>query len=131
MIRMIYHFLDSRTMVIRNGFTESTERTVTGGSPQGTKLGNVLFCLTVEGIHEKWNNNQIERPISPIAENTRVQLEIDSPLAALPAEHRRQDITSTPCLNETINRNFSVLNCGITNKLNCISEDSFETTMGL
>ena len=41
-LRMIYNFLHNRTMVIKNGFKLSTERDVTGGSPQGTKLGNVF-----------------------------------------------------------------------------------------
>ena len=53
-LRMVFNFLKGRTMVVRNGFRESTVRSVNGGSPQGTKLGNVLFCLTVEGIHEDW-----------------------------------------------------------------------------
>ena len=30
----------------------STERGIKGGAPQGTELGNILFCLTVEDIEE-------------------------------------------------------------------------------
>ena len=47
---MIYHFLSGRKMCIKNGYKMSKPRNITGGSPQGTKLGNVLFCITVEDI---------------------------------------------------------------------------------
>ena len=77
-IRMVYSFLKGRTMLVKNGFKYSEERKVTGGSPQGTKLGNLLFCLTVEGIHEQWNINQeIERPMSPV-QNVNAELRLPS-----------------------------------------------------
>ena len=37
-------------MYIKNGHTLSTRRKVNGGAPQGTKLGNLLFCLTLETL---------------------------------------------------------------------------------
>ena len=43
-ILMIYHFLKGRQMHIRDGQLLSTSRNMTGGAPQGTKLGNFLFC---------------------------------------------------------------------------------------
>ena len=73
--------------MVRNGFKESSVRHVTGGSPQGTKLGNVLFCLTVEGIHEKWNEDAIPTaPSTPIAMATAsaTSFSVMSPLAAVP-----------------------------------------------
>ena len=65
-LKMVFNFLHERTMVVKNGFKESKERKVTGGSPQGTKFGNLLFCLTVEGIHEVWNNSVRPRIYNPL-----------------------------------------------------------------
>ena len=110
-VRMIFNFLSGRTMVIRNGFTESKERIVTGGSPQGTKLGNIFLCLTVEGIHETFFTNNmlnvvdVEQDLSPVR-NPASQEVYDSPQAAVPMQHRREELHSTPCLNEIINANF-------------------------
>ena len=39
-------------MHIESGFKLSTGLNIMGGSPHGTKLGNILFCITVEGIEE-------------------------------------------------------------------------------
>ena len=76
-IKMIYNFLSNRTMVVRNGLKESMERAVTGGSPQGTKLGNVLFCLTVEGVHETWENNRtVPHPLSPVMHTEQTYLSL-------------------------------------------------------
>ena len=49
-IKMVCNFLDKRTMHIKNGHVLSKPRAVTGGSPQGTKLGNFLFCVTLEDV---------------------------------------------------------------------------------
>ena len=51
-IRMIAAFLDSRRMRVKMNRTLSTERRVLGGSPQGTKLGNFLFILTINCIED-------------------------------------------------------------------------------
>ena len=43
-------------MHVRMGNELSSERSVSGGSPQGTKLGNFLFCATLEGIEDGQSN---------------------------------------------------------------------------
>ena len=97
-IRMVYLFLKGRKMVVKNGFKMSAQRRVTGGSPQGTKLGNLLFCLTAEGIHEDWTvRNQLPAELSPIRETYLDERELNntvqaaqvqaSPLVAVPMIH--------------------------------------------
>ena len=49
-INAVYSFLKGRKMFIKDGFNLSKSREIKGGSPQGTKLGNILFCITVEDI---------------------------------------------------------------------------------
>ena len=56
-IRLVTAFLHARTMKIRNGQEFSNPRPVLGGSPQGTKLGNLLFCLTIDDIVEPLDDN--------------------------------------------------------------------------
>ena len=130
-LRMVYLFLENRTMLVRHGEMESKERSVHGGSPQGTKLGNVLFCLTVEGIHEEWPGITYE-PESQIQLPQSVPVSVPlSPMAAIPDRHRRQNMTSTPCLNDTININFRSKRHGMFNKMNCIRDDIFDESLGL
>lgn len=52
-LNMIAAFLRNRTMSVKVGQTFSTPRPVHGGSPQGTKLGNFLFAVTIDLIEEK------------------------------------------------------------------------------
>ena len=56
-IGMIYSFLSGRKMCVRSGEVVSKLRDVNGGSPQGTKLGNLLFCLTIDDITMPANNH--------------------------------------------------------------------------
>ena len=49
---MIAAFLHRRTMRIKVGTVFSAPRIVNGGSPQGTKLGNFLFTMTIDCIEE-------------------------------------------------------------------------------
>ena len=51
-IMMIASFLTNRSMRIKINSTFSTPRLVKGGSPQGTKLGNFLFIITINAIEE-------------------------------------------------------------------------------
>ena len=46
-------FLSGRSMRIKIGRTLSTPRATPGGAPQGTKAGNFLFCVTVDGIDKE------------------------------------------------------------------------------
>ena len=111
-----------------------------------TKLGNLLFCLTVEGIHEKnFMDMEIERPlseegnsftaISPVRREREEEQHsvtvFDSPLCAIPSPYRRNNMISTPCLNTNINKNFSSIRHGMHNKLNTIRDFSFDTTLGV
>ena len=125
-IRMIFNFLKDRRMVVKNGFNTSNTRKVTGGAPQGTKLGNVLFCLTVEGIHEDWtlrNGPSTELAVlSPVRHRREegtveeVERQQESPLAAIPTPYRRNPLISTPCTNMSINSNFKCLRNSMFNK---------------
>ena len=51
-LKMVFAFLRGRKMFVRNGDKTSTERAVTGGTPQGTKLGNYLFCCAIDSIEK-------------------------------------------------------------------------------
>ena len=52
MLKMVASFLSCRRMRFKVNSTLSTERPVLGGSPQGTKLGNYLFVVTINAIEE-------------------------------------------------------------------------------
>ena len=81
-LRMIYFFLRDRTMQIRNGQKLSRSRNMKGGAPQGTKLGNILFCLTVENIEEvgqaDLDNSDIVTEMSVHADNSTCSNQLDT-----------------------------------------------------
>ena len=52
-LTMVSAFLRDRTMSVKVGSTLSNLRKILGGSPQGTKLGNFLFTITIDAIEEK------------------------------------------------------------------------------
>ena len=47
---MVNAFLYGRTMSVRVGESKSVPRPVPGGSPQGSILGNFLFCVTTDSL---------------------------------------------------------------------------------
>ena len=49
-VALVSAFLFRRTMSVRLGTTYSNPRLINGGSPQGSILGNYLFCLTTDGL---------------------------------------------------------------------------------
>ena len=51
-IGMISAFLTDRKMRFKVNNQFSTERAVKGGSPQGTRLGNLLFIITIDNIED-------------------------------------------------------------------------------
>ena len=51
-IRMVGAFLNGRKMRMKINNSFSKLRPVLGGAPQGTKVGNYLFTVTIEGIKE-------------------------------------------------------------------------------
>ena len=52
-IALVSAFLCKRTMSVRVGNQYSDPRPVQGGSPQGSILGNYLFCLTTDALGER------------------------------------------------------------------------------
>ena len=52
-LAMISSFLKDRCMRFKVNNILSSERQVKGGSPQGTKLGNFLFIITIDRIEEQ------------------------------------------------------------------------------
>ena len=63
---LVYSFLQGRKMQVRSGHLLSRVRDVTGGSPQGTKLGNLLFCLAIDDIaHEVGRGEFMDNNGSP------------------------------------------------------------------
>ena len=50
-IAIVASFLRNRSMQIKMpGGSFSTSRSMPGGSPQGTKSGNILFCIAARGL---------------------------------------------------------------------------------
>ena len=47
-LRMVSAFLRGRKMMMKSGTVLSSPRQMPGGAPQGTKLGNFLFCATTD-----------------------------------------------------------------------------------
>ena len=58
-LNMVAAFLDRREMHFKVNATLSSPRHVRGGSPQGTRLGNFLFIITIEDIE-----NSVPRAIA-------------------------------------------------------------------
>ena len=49
-LRMVYSFLEGRTMKIKHNGKFSSIRSTPGGAPQGTKSGNFLFAMTADQL---------------------------------------------------------------------------------
>ena len=49
-LALISAFLFKRTMSVRIGTTFSEPKLINGGSPQGSILGNYLFCMTTDKL---------------------------------------------------------------------------------
>ena len=57
---LVHAFLWKRKMSVRLGETKSVPRPVPGGSPQGSILGNYLFCATTDQLTKNINYNTPE-----------------------------------------------------------------------
>ena len=55
-------FLENRSMRIKLSNCYSKARPMPGGAPQGTKTGNLLFCIAVSSLD---NNKSRPRPSTP------------------------------------------------------------------
>ena len=91
-------------MHIRNGQKLSLNRSVTGGSSQGTKLGNFLFCVTLEGINSNNDVPSETSPASPESSLTADLLVSEEEMLAVPDEYRRSLRGSDTI--DVINENF-------------------------
>ena len=58
---LVHAFLYQRQMSVKIGDTFSDPRIVAGGSPQGSILGNYLFCATTESLLRDVDTNQPEQ----------------------------------------------------------------------
>ena len=115
-IGMVYAFLEGRQMQVRSGNLLSTLRNVHGGSPQGTKLGNLLFCLSIDDIvHE--DPTPVVQPSSPERES------------AIPREYL-PTITSTPAPRDEHETSFDPNPFGMRNKINIIRDSILEESLG-
>ena len=111
-LNMIFSFLEERTMCVRSGQSMSSFRSVSGGSPQGTKLGNLLFCIAVDDICHDANKR---------LEGTPERQDIED---AFPEQYAPR-ITSTPI--DRNNDSFNPNPYGLREKKNVINDSvSFE-----
>ena len=110
-LALIYSFLQGRTMVVRSDGKVSSPRPVTGGSPQGTKLGNLLFCISIDDI----------------VHQSETETNLESPISAVPAEYRNpQMITSTPIRTGQHDDSFNPNPFGFRQKKNIIRDSILE-----
>ena len=124
----------------------SQARRINGESPQGTKLGNILFCLTVENIEIAGDglafgavgvdgsadvgSQEDQRCVIPRGYHS--SMDVMSPLpSAVPEEYRGTACTSTPCLNDSLNKNIFRSAQGTRNKKNVIREEVHERSIGI
>ena len=126
-LKLVYSFLRSRKMCIKNGNDYSNTRSVKGGSPQGTKLGNFLFCTTLDNIEDQKDDTIRE-------EETRAEVEedylSDENVSAVPDHYNRNDLT-LPGLNTLISANFYEESAGTRNKKNVVRDTVLEESYGL
>ena len=54
-----------------------------------------------------------------------------SPLQAVPEQYRNLQLTSTPCVNDSINSNFASTSCGMRNKKRVIRDEEHDKKIGL
>lgn len=92
-IAMIRAFLTGRVMTVKVGLARSTPRPVSGGSPQGSILGNQLFCILTDQL-----NKCIPRSVSNLStvsfENNGADMSASSgSLDVSPIARPLQDIT--------------------------------------
>ena len=136
-IRLVYNFLRGRQMHIREGVRLSNLREVNGGSPQGTKLGNFLFCVTLETLDTQSEPtadldslslfNLDATPVQPnIHEMNDSISTIDE---AVPQEYRRGEISLN--LTSEINENIKSRYSGLRNKKNVLRDTVFEDSVKL
>ena len=130
-ISTVYKFLHGRRMHVRNGQKLSKVREVSGGSPQGTKLGNLLFCVTLEsldnGERDLNDTDELEVPRN-VSVAGGVQVEEEE--SAIPEEYQRQ-MNITEDLSDQLNENLRRKNNGMFDKNNVIRDTILEHSVPL
>ena len=66
-ISLVHAFLFNRSMTVRVGKNYSAPRLVPGGSPQGSILGNFLFCVATDKLGAAGNNHSSSSVLSTSA----------------------------------------------------------------
>ena len=98
-------FLYKRTMSVRIGNSYSVPRDVPGGSPQGSILGNFLFCSTTNAFTELGGERTFELSTDTSSstetdteDSIDLNLNIQQPatLMSTPVRELRERLTSTP-----------------------------------
>ena len=113
-LKMLFAFLDGRKMRVRAGEISSSIRKVTGGAPQGTKLGNFLFCCAIDDI-ERGN----------LSGSSPGGADVSADVAAVPEQYR--PICSTPIRREdSMDQNRISNPFGLRQKKNIIRDTIIE-----
>ena len=117
-IGLVYAFLQGREMQVRAGQNFSSLRKIHGGSPQGTKLGNLLFCLSIDDImHPEDQTSDVEIQTPDSSPET-------SPPSAIPPEYRPIAV-STP-VPKSHEDSICPNPYGVRNKINVIRDTILE-----
>ena len=112
-------FLSNRVMLIRTNNVSSSVRKVPGGAPQGTKLGNFLFCCAVDDIEVNQEATRDAGEAEQIAPRTPEE-------SAVP-EHYLPNIMSTPIeRNDSQDQNRIANPFGLRQKTNIIRDTVLE-----
>ena len=60
LVTIVSSFLYNRTMVVKLGNNFSNPKKINGGSPQGSILGNYLFCITTDRLGDNEEHEELE-----------------------------------------------------------------------
>ena len=78
---LVHAFLQERTMSVKLGETFSRPRLVPGGSPQGSILGNYLFCATSDSLTQDVDySRQTNESLSEMSETGNETFEGEAPV---------------------------------------------------
>ena len=105
-----------------------------GATPQGTKLGNLLFCIAVEDIEIEGGHEDgaVVGCVEIEGEGDEEEHVPSSPACAAPQEYRRENFCSTPAnLNDAINPNFARETGGMKNKKGIIRDNVLDRSSGI
>ena len=117
-------------MYVKSGNLLSTPRNVTGGSPQGTKLGGFLFCVTLEQVSALGYGTD-DPTLNNISEHFSTNGNSTPHEIAVPEQYLREEVVGTPLLNTQINENFRHLSQGTKNKKNVLRDSIIEESFNI